>query len=64
MVGKAGQMDQRRRIIINVVSNYITFVIFGISNLILLGGFVRRRGRGGGAGGGRGRRRSQSGDRP
>lgn len=37
-------MNQRRRIIINVMSNYITFVIFGISNFILLGYLVRRLG--------------------
>ena len=37
-------MDQRRRIVINVVSNYITFVIFGISNFILLGYLVRKLG--------------------
>lgn len=37
-------MNQRHRIIINVVSNYITSVIFGISNFILLGYLVRKLG--------------------
>jgi len=37
-------MNQRRRLIINVISNYISYFVFAISNFVLIGYLVRRLG--------------------